>query len=107
MVYASEKSTDLPHEGEDDPRHRRYAEDGGVGDLRQGHGPCDLGVGRHGRSADERSEESGQAIPEHRPMQAWLLDEVLTSDIIDDIHVPDMLDHGSDGHRDHEEDGLP
>ena len=40
-------------------------------------------------------------------MQAWLLDEVLTSDIIHDIHVPDMLDHGSDGHGDHEEDGLP
>ena len=40
-------------------------------------------------------------------MQTGVLDEVLTSDIIDDIHVPDMLDHGCDGHGDHEEYGLP
>lgn len=96
---------DLPDKGEEHACDGCDAEDQRVGDLRQRHGARDLRVSRHRRSPDERGEETGDTVAEHRAVQAGVLDEVLPCYVIHHIHVTDMLDDGGDGHGDHEEDG--
>ena len=80
--------------------------DGGVKGPGQGDGAGDFRIGGVGRPAQQGRHGRGQAVAEHGPVNARILDEVFSGDAADGENVAKMFDGRCDGHRHDEEDRL-
>ena len=78
-----------------------------MGDARDLHGAGHFAIGGDGRAAHEGGKEAGETVAQHRAMESGILHKVFLGHCANDIDVADMLDDGGDGHRDHEDEGLP
>ena len=96
---------ELGRKGKDDGIYCRNPDDPGVIDLGELKDACVLAICRIGRTADSSGHGRCQAVADQSPVQARVLDEIVPGRGGNSTDISDMLHHGSQGNRSHDEDG--
>ncbi len=95
----------LGGEAQDDGVDGRKADNAGVVDLGEGEHAGVLTIGGVGGAAEEAGERGGETVADERAVQARVFDEVAAGGGGDGGDVADVLHHGGDGDRGHDQDG--